>query len=77
MAMMLASITTASTNYTAVCDEYLKYLHDIANFGCNTNKKCYLLIAYRIYAAFACKEKGKNLKNNSNVTYIKKSSTYC
>ena len=69
MAMMLASITTASTNYTVVCDEYLKYLHDIANFGCNTNKKCYLFIADRFEAAFACKEKGKNSKTYFDVTY--------
>ena len=69
MTIIVTSITTASTNYTAVCDEYLKYLHDIANFGCNTNKKCYLLIAYRIYAAFACKEKGKNSKTYFDVTY--------
>ena len=69
MTIIVVSITTASSNYTAVCDEYITYLHDIANFGCNSNKKCYLWIAdYRFEAAFACKEKGKNLKTYYNVT---------
>ena len=48
MTIIVASFTTASTNYTAVCQEYQNWINDFRIQGDENDKK-----------ELRCKEKGK------------------